>query len=180
VEAFKKAQLEIEVLCFQDHLYTNFGFFWFHITEIVVREMCFFGDLCLNGNGGVYPAWVPSDYWGSLYDANGTQEDEAAIFKVKAFKEGVLFEEFSNASWYGIGAPLCVTYPDKLGVIEVFTFEIWVYVKTLSGFDYQFYHSFTVIDGEVWVTGADGIVDFAIGTCSPDSQHIWPWQTPLP
>ncbi len=184
VEAFKKAQVEIQVLCFQDHLYTNFGFMWFHITEIIVREMCFFGDICLNGNGGEPPAWIPSDYAGSLYAVNGLQEDEVAIFQVKVYKNGVLlpppYDVFSNESWYGIGAPLCVVYPDNLSLVEVFTFEIWVYVKTLSGFGYQLYHTFTVTDAELWVTGPDGVIDFAIGTCSPDSQYIWPWLTPLP
>jgi hypothetical protein len=183
VEAFKKAQIEIEVLCFQDHMYTDFGFFWFHITEIIVREMCFFGDICLNGNGGEPPAWIPADYAGSLYAAPDVQEDEVAIFQVKVFKNGTAlpapYDIFTNEPWLGIGAPLCVVYPDNLSVVEVFTFEIWVYVKTTTGFGYQLYHTFTVTDGEVWVTGTDGIIDFAIGTCSPDSQYIWPWLMPL-
>ncbi len=28
--------------------YDFFGFFWFEITEITVREMCFFGDICID------------------------------------------------------------------------------------------------------------------------------------
>jgi hypothetical protein len=180
VEAFKKAEIAIDVLCFQDHEYTSFGFNWFHLNEIVIREQCFFGDICLNGNGGVPPAWVPGDYTGSLYADNGLQEDEVAIFEVKLLKNGVAVPNspFSNAAWYGIGQPLCVVYPDNLGITEVFTFEIWVYVKSLTGFDYQLYQTFTATDDQMIEAGADGIVDFAIGTCSPASQYIWPWLLP--
>jgi hypothetical protein len=51
VEAFKKTEIDIEVLCFISQEYQSFGFFWFEITEIVIREFCFFGDICANGDG---------------------------------------------------------------------------------------------------------------------------------
>ena len=47
IEAFKKTKIEIDVLCFVPNYYDLFGFFWFEITEITIREMCFFGDFCL-------------------------------------------------------------------------------------------------------------------------------------
>jgi hypothetical protein len=49
VNAFEKAQVDIEVLCFIAEKYADFGFFWFEITEIVIRQFCFFGDICANG-----------------------------------------------------------------------------------------------------------------------------------
>ena len=60
--AFKKTQVYVDVLCFEEHLYELFGFFWFNITEITVREMCFFGNVCLN--------WfdLPFEYWQNNFD----------------------------------------------------------------------------------------------------------------
>ena len=49
VSAFTKSEIEIEVLCFIAEKYAEFGFFWFEITEIVIRQFCFFGDICANG-----------------------------------------------------------------------------------------------------------------------------------
>jgi len=47
VTAFQKHQFLFEVLCFIDDEYENFGFDWFQIHEIVIREECFFGDICI-------------------------------------------------------------------------------------------------------------------------------------
>lgn len=49
VSAFAKAQLEAEVLCYSSEKVGEFGFLWFGVTEIVVRQFCFFGDICANG-----------------------------------------------------------------------------------------------------------------------------------
>jgi len=49
VNAFAKAQLEAEVLCYSSEKIGEFGFLWFGVTEIVVRQFCFFGDICANG-----------------------------------------------------------------------------------------------------------------------------------
>ena len=46
VGAFVKVEIPIEVLCFENYEYNEFGFFWFTYDEIVVRTQCFFGDLC--------------------------------------------------------------------------------------------------------------------------------------
>jgi hypothetical protein len=49
VNAFTKSEIEIEVLCFIAEKYAEFGFFWFEITEIVIRQFCFFG-FCANSS----------------------------------------------------------------------------------------------------------------------------------
>jgi hypothetical protein len=180
VEAFKKAEVEVEVLCFIPSEYTGFGFTWFHITEIIVREVCFFGDICLNGE-----PYLITDYAGSLYEGNGLQEDEIAYFNVVVKKNGIEVpgSPFSMAPIYGTGYPLCVQYPDILNVEEVFTFEIWVLVKTSTGFDYVYYGSLTATDnGPLFYAGtampANTVIDFVVGTCSPMSLIQWAWIIP--
>jgi hypothetical protein len=49
VSAFTKAQLEAEVLCYSSEKVGEFGFLWLGLTEIVVRQFCFFGNICANG-----------------------------------------------------------------------------------------------------------------------------------
>ncbi len=73
---FQKIEIPIEVLCFIPADCIPFGYFWFNITEIVIREQCFFGDICLKHL---------EDYDGSLYEGqlNGLQIDMPAIFKLK-------------------------------------------------------------------------------------------------
>ncbi|MCU0370337.1 MAG: hypothetical protein MUC31_02890 [Bacteroidales bacterium] len=173
VEAFKKAQIEIEVLCFQDHLYTSFGFMWFHITEIVVREQCFFGDICFKHY---------LDYAGSHYalQPGGLKIDMPAIMMIKVYKNGVLlpapYDSFTNdvAPNYGEGAPLCIVYPDNLSITgEVFTVELYIMVKQGVNFPFLLFHTFTFMDDQMIAAGADGVVDFVLGNCNlttPDLQ----------
>ena len=181
VLAFTKIELNVEVLCFLDAEYDAFGFDWFQIDEIVIREICFFGDICLNGT-----PYLPGDYAGSAYASDGLQEDEAAIFEVRVFKNGnpVPYSPFSNLEWLGVGQPLCVQYPDILNIDEeVFTFELWVLVKNqLGGFSYQLYATYTATDdGEPLdansqpVTGDANVIDFVVGTCSPMSTNVYDW-----
>jgi len=176
VDAFTKKEIPVEVLCFQPASYNLFGFDWFELTGIVIREKCFFGDICVN----------PDDYLTSLYDLDqlpaGCQVDMPAIMKVFVTRNGdpVPNSPFTNATAaanYGVGAPLCVQYPDYENVTDVFTFEIFVLVNTgPNTFDYQLYHTFQITDDQMILPdGGDGIVDFTIGDCSPDADFIWPW-----
>jgi hypothetical protein len=179
VSDFIKTEVSIELLCFQPENFDLFGFNWFAPTEIVIREKCFFGDICVN----------PDDYIGSMYDADqlpaGCQVDMPALMEIVVTKDGVEvpYSPFTNATAeanYGVGAPLCVQYPDNLNEEEVFTFAIYVLVKTSQNtFAYQLYQSFQVNDDQLILPdGGDGIVDFAIGDCSPDADFIWEWLDP--
>jgi hypothetical protein len=167
VTAFAKAQVEIQVLCFQDHLYTDFGFNWFAVTEIVVREQCFFGDICLNG-----APYTPADFAGSLYGAT-PGVDVPAIMKIEVYRNGqplpAPYFTFNNEAGQ-TGAPLCVTYPDNLSATgEVFTFKLYILVKnTIGGFEYQLYQIFTATDAGALniAVGSDGVLDFVLGTCN--------------
>lgn len=143
-------------------------------TEAVKQmEQRFFGTICVN----------PVDYEGSVYEnqPDHLKADMPAIFKVIAFNNGVAVSDspFRNYDWYGVGAPICVKYQDDPGLTgEVFTFEIWVWVKAVDGFTYQLYHTFSVTDDQLIERGGDDIVDFAVGTCAPGSDHEWNWLDP--
>jgi hypothetical protein len=178
VEAFKKAQIEIEVLCFQDHLYTEFGFIWFHITEIVVREQCFFGDICFKH----YNDYAGSDY---AKQPGGLKIDMPAIMMLKVYKNGSLlpppYDVFTNdvAPNWGEGAPLCIVYPDNLSIAgEVFTVELYIMVKQGVNFPFVLFHTFTFTDAQMIPAGTDGVVDIVLGSCNLTAPDLLlpPWQ----
>ncbi len=162
---FTKLELDVEVLCFQDAEYDSFGFDWFQITEIIIREQCFFGDICLKH---------VSDYEGSLYEeqSTGLQIDMPAIVQVVVKKDGVEVpgSPFTNATvemGWGVGQALCVQYPDNLNVDgEEFTFELKILVKVGAGFQYVSFHTFTFEDDEMVPAGQDGVIDFVLGNCN--------------
>ncbi len=177
VLSFIKTEIDVEVLCFEDSDYLEFGFDWFAITEIIVREQCFFGDFCVKH---------PADYTGSYYanQSTGLQIDMPAIFNIVVKKNGAPIPNspFTNATAvanWGVGAPVCVQYPDNLNVEgDEFTFELWIYVKTGNNFSFKKFHTWTFEDEEMIPAGEDGIVDFVLGSCNlttPDLQ-LAPYQ----
>jgi hypothetical protein len=174
VTAFTKIEIDVEVLCYEDKYYTEFGFFWFNITEIVVREQCFFGDICLKH-------WI--EYAGSNYELQPGDLglDMVAIIEVKVYKNGVYVETFTNnvAPNYGVGAPLCVTYADNLNVPdEEFTFELYILVKQGNQFVFVLFKTWTFFDDDMIPAGDDGVVDFVLGTCNftDTDLQLAPWQ----
>ncbi len=140
---------------------------------VVTMEQRFYGTICVN----------PADYEGSIYEnqPDHLKADMPAIFKVKALNNGADLDgsPFRNVDWYGVGDPICVKYQDNPELSgEVFTFEIWVWVKDVEGFTYQLYHTFSITDDQLIDSGNDDIVDFAVGTCSPGSDYEWTWLAP--
>lgn len=70
VNAFTKTEIQIDVLCFVPQYYNSFGFTWYEITELIIREFCFFGDICANGDGG-------GNGGGNGGNGGGSQEETA-------------------------------------------------------------------------------------------------------
>jgi len=171
---FQKAEIPVEVLCFIPAEYTGFGFDWFVITEIVVREQCFFGDICVKHL---------ADYEGSNYEeqSTGLQIDMPAIFRVDVYKNNVFVESYTNntlAQDYGVGAPVCVQYADVIGSTDVFTFELYIMVKQGNAFPFVLFKTLTFND--IWniEDGADNVYDFVLGMCNlTDADlELAPWQ----
>ena len=201
VGAFTKVEIPVEVLCFLPSVYDKFGFFWFNITEIVIREFCFFGDVCANG-----VPYVPASFGESLYELvpGGLAVDMPAIFEVRVFAadgttpvpaQPVGANVFSNVSFDEQGNPIvdatrtvCAKFPDKLRTPGEagFKMELWVLIPDgQGGFTYHLFTTFDVVEDAngVWdiqlnntsALNEFNAVDFAIGTCSPFSTHIFPY-----
>jgi hypothetical protein len=169
--------VSLEVLCFEAEAYTDFGFGWFTIGEVILREACFFGDICIAN---------PALYAGSIYDdaTGGVNVDEVAVTQVIVKRNDVEVPNspFNNVATYGAGAPLCVQYPDYVGQVDNFTFElqVWVPSATPGTFTWQTYATLTTTDAlAIPGTGAQGVFDYAIGTCSPNSTNIYTWLAAL-
>ncbi len=165
VDAFYKAEIDIEILCYEATEITNFGFAWFAVDQITVREFCFFGDICTEDY---------MDYAGTLYEEqrNGLQHDMPAIFKIDVYRNGEFVISYNNESYKGEGAVLCAQYPDFDNSVDYFEFELWVKVMVGSSFDYVLYHTFTTTDDSQLNSGTDGVLDFVIGDCVPDADLI--------
>jgi hypothetical protein len=191
VTAFTKAELPIEVLCYLDADYDAFGFDWFAITEIVIREQCFFGDFCIKHT---------ADYHGSNYTLQSTWPgdvpfwDAPAIIEIVVSKRTALnpetwtpveYSPFTNNTanaGYGVGAPVCIQYPDNLSIPgETFKAELYILVKQGNAFNFVKFHEWTFVDDQMIVPAppaSDGVVDFVLGSCnlSGTDLQLAPWQ----
>ncbi len=190
VDAFYKNEVPIQVLCFDETVINQFGFSWFSLDVTAIREICFFGDICVDAN----------NYMGSLYEGqrNGLQHDMPAIFEVRVSTwnkttndwnapEVIKNNETSEAAlltsdtsddydWLGEGAALCVQFPDYAGV-DKYKIELLVYLSDGNGgFSYQSAQTWNFDDNNFPVTDidADGVIDFVIGSCVPGADIIIP------
>ena len=180
VEAFTKTEIPIQVLCVQQQNIEGFGFDWFGVSEIVVREKCFFGDICLDGM-----PYSPLDFDGTPYGTN-LGIDVPAIMQLRVEQNGqpVPYSPFNNLAWQGVGEPLCIQYPDNLEIDGELT-RVFLDVLVLddaSELVLVTYAQFTITDdGPVMyngnpIAGADDVVDFVIGECSyadADIEFAW-------
>jgi hypothetical protein len=173
VEAFKKTEMAISVLCYQESDYSRFGFIYFGIGQVVVREQFFFGDICI---------CRLDDYANSLYSnqSTGIQLDMPAIMKIEVWRNGVYFEEFTNEEWFGEGTPLRVRYADVLHHEDIFELKLFVLVKQGAEFNYVHFYTWNFKDEERIVSGDDGIVDFVLGNCVENADLILPPWMNLP
>jgi hypothetical protein len=196
--AFTKVEVPIDVLCFEPDFYDLFGFFWFEITEITVREICFFGDIC--------PVWwldnedVPLEAWDDVdnlyqYQANGIQADMPAIFTLKLYKEDangdyVYIRSWNNEYypnqeyWLGEDVPLCIRYADYDHETDNFMVEMYIYGPWCYYPDGTFCYTegaqmtWTWTDGDVSGIdlSGDGVVEFAWGDCVQNPEWHLPTQ----
>ena len=160
IVAFQKFELKIDVLCYIKSVYEYFGFVWFEVNEMTIREQCFFGDFCLPHL---------DDYEGSLYALNGLLVDEVAIFMIRAFRNDEVLGKFYNT--YEVEEellfkePLCIQYSDRDKAEDLFKFELWIYVKVGEDFEYVLFHTWEFTDDEKIENGGDGVVEFVLGDC---------------
>jgi hypothetical protein len=188
VEAFKKKQVVIDVLCFEDIFYTKFGFTWFELNKVKIERQCFFGDVC---TGKLADFDVEESYY--KLQQNGVQMDMPAIMQVKTYKkvggnwqgplnvfDNVLHANGSN--WYGEGACMEVFWANDEDLNgEEFKFELYVHLPSGLGMDWILVDVIEFIDGVGALTGADGVVDFVVGNCQIDeADYQYPAWMDLP
>jgi hypothetical protein len=162
VEPFRKVSVNVDVLCFDTTFYHKFGFYWFDINTYVVRNQCWFGDLCTG---------KLNDYNGSLYEqqTNGIQFDMPAIFKVDVYHDDILSNSYSNENWLGEGDCLNVQWVDNLSTEDTIKFVLYIYLPIGDTFGYVYYDSYVFTDNNPPDPSNDGVFDFVIGTCQVDN-----------
>lgn len=173
IEPFVKIEFPIEAVCFEEDHYIDFGFTYFQINQVTIREEAFFGDICMKN---------PDDYLGSLYaqQSGGLQVDMSAICKIEVYRNGVLQGTFDNEAWFGQGQPLMVTYGDRANETDQFEFKLYILVRKGAAFEYVYFHSWLIDDAQVIPQGNDGVVDFVLGDCAPDADVVIPPYINLP
>ena len=171
VQAFKKMGYTVDVLCFQNTYYEEFGFTWFNLNDVKVHQICIFGDVCTSD---------VSLYSGSLYEnqENGLQMDMPAIFHALIYKlndngVGELQTDTTNAPWYGEGDCLPVHWADDVNKDD----EFYLVIKTLlpvgTGYDYVTTDSIYFTNEGAELILDDGVLVFEVGNCSsnPPGPH---------
>ena len=184
LEPFTKMKVNVDVLCWEDYSYKEFGYVWYDFDKFRVRTLCFFGDICTK----FYKTWhMQSDvnpYFGQGHDGY----DFPAIITVVIKKDGEAINKATNLDWQGTGAPLCIEYLDEIAVEgEEFTAELWLYLPDGSMVlldEIPFTDADHSEGGGTW-GGEDGIFDFAVGAadaCKVEGANAFyelPW-VPLP
>ena len=174
VTVFTKLMQPIECVCYSQSNYTNFGFLFFQIQEVTIRQQAFFGDLCIK---------TISDYTGSLYaqQSSGLQPDVPAIFKIEVWRNRTWMSTFDNTPWLGVGQPLIVLYADRQGIVDTFEFKLDVLVRQGAGFNYVYFKSWIVTDATpINDPDHNGVIDFSLGYCSPSADYVLPPYVNLP
>tara|TARA_R110001583_G_scaffold39765_3_gene127423 strand:- start:692 stop:2311 length:1620 start_codon:yes stop_codon:yes gene_type:complete len=189
VPVFDKLRVDIDVLCYRPYDYENFGFVWFKYAVTEIHTVCFYGDICTK----FFDEWHVRNEGNPYFDQKFDGYDFPAIFSVKVFYKGsnVPLNDLninSNADWNGIGAPLCIEYPDQVDIKgEIFTYEIWLAMA--DGTDMLIYvgeftdTAMAEIGNPDAFGGTDGVFDFTVGNCSYDGNdanlELLPW-IPIP
>ncbi|TRX71570.1 hypothetical protein [Carboxylicivirga sp. M1479] len=184
VEKFKKIEAAIDVLCFEDLFYENFGFTWFKLDLMTVKSLCFFGDICT----GKLEQYI---FDNSPYFGQAGNYDLAAIMQVSVYKKNLtdgetefsLVRTYTNADWNTPGVGDCMQvywgdYDEKdedyklvlevlLPIGDELTYveqQTWMFNDDAIGTTDPTYPQTNMFDADT----DDGVVDFVIGNCSYD------------
>jgi|GEM_PF-1227415 len=166
--AFEKTKILIDVLCFVPDDYLLFGFFWFEVTEITIREICFFGDFCLKETNDVY---VGTEYETS---GGGLFIDEPAIFMIEGRHqvgdgplEDMVGSPWDNMDWLGVGEPLCIQYADYDAEVDYYEFDLYLWAMDGDEMGWVYMYTFTWNDifEDTYDPGPDGVFEFVVGNC---------------
>lgn len=168
----QKNEILIDVVCFEQKNYENFGFVYWKLNNVIVRELYFFGDFCIKD---------ASQYTGSQYSQQTNWVttgyiDAPAIAKVEVWRNGVLQNTYNNTYQ---GEKFSVKYGDYTQQTDNFELKLFILVRQGIQFNYVYFKSFTFQDISNISEGTDGIVDFVLGNCydpsNPPNVLLAPW-----
>ena len=172
----KKTEVKLDVVCFQPMTFQNFGFVYFTMNELVVRQLWFFGDFCIKDK---------TQYTGSLYaqqtnwnSVAGPFIDVPAIAKVEVWRGNplALQNTFTNSAQ---GEKFSVTYGDYKNQVDPFVLKLFILVRTGTSFDYILFKTWQFNDISNIDQGTDGVVDYVLGNCydpaNPPNLVLAPW-----
>jgi len=156
VSEFAKTEVPIEVMCFNENDFEEFGFIWFLMNEITVRNQFFYGEFYVPD---------PDDYAGSLYENldGGLQKNMPAIFRIDVYRNDAFIISYTNEDQLPDKMKVKVSYPDHDNSADQFTFKLFNLVKGCGGFEYKYIDEWTFNDNEKLEKGTDNAVDFIIG-----------------
>jgi hypothetical protein len=158
----KKNSIKMDVVCFRPAAFNNFGFIYFSLNQIIIRQQWFFGDFCIKNasqySGSDYthqPNWVSSGYI-----------DAPAIFRIDVLRGGVLQNSFTNDdAAHQYGNKVSVTYGDIQNQVDAFTFNLYILVRQGPAFNFVLFYTWTFNDISNIPIGSDGVTDFVLGSC---------------
>jgi hypothetical protein len=158
----KKNSIKMDVVCFQPSAFSKFGFTYFSLNQITIRQQWFFGDFCIKDasqySGSDYthqPNWVSSGYI-----------DAPAIFRIDVLRNGVLQNSFTNDdAAHQYGNKVSVTYGDIMNQVDPFTFNLYILVRQGTAFNFVLFNTWTFNDISNIPKGSDNVTDFVLGSC---------------
>ena len=166
IEAFTKNKVDIDVLCWRNFAYQEFGYVWFDYHNYEIHTVCFFGDICTK----FYDEWSTVD--GSAYSGVQIQGyDFPALFSVTVVDAQGHATVADNYTGEEIGQPVCVEYLDNL---EVDDEEYTAYLNlllpdgssvTLDSILFTDTDRSDTLGVSSW-GGEDAIWEFAVGDCA--------------
>ena len=168
-----KSEIKIDVVCYQPQYFTKFGFTYFNLNEVVIRQLWFYGDFCIKDKA----QYVGSQYtqqinWGS----GGGFIDAPAIMKIELWENNILVNTFTNSAQ---GEKVNVVYPDRLNQTDVINIKLFILVRQGTQFNYVLFDNWTFNDISDLNQGTDGVIDFVLGSCydpsNPPDYVFAPW-----
>ena len=173
ITPFQKNVLDVELVCYDEANFDSFGFEYFQIDQIVIREQNFFGDLCIQSIQEYY-----NSPYSEVLGGNGNLLlDLPAIIQIEVVRNGISIVNHNNNSPAGISQPLKIQYADRLNITDNFEFKLAVMVRNGIGFQYEHFHTWSFQDAQKIYAGTDGdgVVDFVLGNCMPGADLVIPY-----
>jgi len=200
IAAFTKNKVDIDVLCWKDYAFQEFGYVWTDFHDFEIHTLCFFGDICTK----FYDEWHNID--GSAYaDVQVQGYDFPALFNVTVYN---LDDTSHPTTATNVGAtyvtadgdeiaggPVCIEYLDNLekpneqyvAIIDlVLPDGSTVELEQITFSDTDYSDNGTGLEDVSDWGGDDAIWEFAVGDCAMAAQaedidgvYNIPW-VPLP